>query len=102
MTREAQKTLEELRAGADLREEVIRCYYEMSRILGERQGLRRHQAMTTREFERYLEREGVPGIYIKRLTQLFEMVRYGAKRLGEPEEREAVACLTAIVRASER
>ncbi|MBW2092062.1 MAG: DUF4129 domain-containing protein [Deltaproteobacteria bacterium] len=101
VAREAQRTLKELRAGADLREGVIRCYYEMSRVLDERYGLKRHQAMTTREFEQYLEQEGIPEVYIERLTQLFEMVRYGAKRLGEPEEREAVACLTAIVRASE-
>ncbi|MBW2142579.1 MAG: DUF4129 domain-containing protein, partial [Deltaproteobacteria bacterium] len=101
VAREAQKTLESLRAGADLREGVIHCYYEMIRMLGERRGLKRHQAMTTREFERYLEKEGLPEAYIGRLTRLFEMVRYGAKRLGEPEEQEAIDCLTAIVRASE-
>ncbi len=99
VAQEAEKTLETLNAGGDLKEGVVRCYYEMIRVISEHRGLERDQAMTTREFESYLEAMGLPGTHIKRLTRLFEKVRYGAKRLCIDEEREAVSCLTAIVHA---
>jgi len=98
---EVQKTLEELRAGADLEEGVIRCYFEMSQVLKRQRGFERQPAMTTREFETYLEETGLPGVHVRRLTRLFEKVRYGAKNLDELEDREAIACLTAIVQACE-
>jgi len=101
VAREAQKTLKRLRAGTNLHEGVMSCYFEMVQVLRERRGLQRHQAMTPREFERYLEEAGLPGVYIGRLTRLFEMVRYGSKNLGEPEKHEAIDCLTAIIRACE-
>jgi len=101
VAREAHKTIKELRAGADLKEGVIRCYYDMSRVLKEQHGLSRRHAMTTREFERYLEEAGLSGDHVRRLTRLFEKVRYGAKNLGEAEEGEAIDCLTAIIRSSE-
>lgn len=97
IAQEAQKTLEEIREGASLEDVVIRCYFEMSRILSRKRGLRRRQTMTTREFENYLEEAGLPGVHIRRLTRLFEKARYGAKNLGTLEDREAIACLTAIV-----
>ena len=101
VAREAQKTLDELSTGIDLEEGVIRCYYEMGHVLGKERGLKRRRSMTTREFESYLEAAGLPGVHIKRLTRLFEKVRYGAKNLGKHEDREAIDCLTAIVRACE-
>jgi hypothetical protein len=96
---EAQKTLEEIRRGANLEDVVIRCYFEMSQVLSRQRGLRRRQAMTTREFENYLEKAGLPGVHIRRLTRLFEKARYGAKNLGKLEDREAIACLRAIVQS---
>jgi hypothetical protein len=101
VAQEAKKTLEELQAGADPKERVIRCYFEMSRVLNEQRGVKRKLAMTTREFEKYLEAVGLQDVHVRRLTRLFEMVRYGAKNLDERENREAVACLKAIVRACE-
>jgi len=98
---EARKTLRELRAGVDLEEGVIRCYFEMNQVLSEQRGLKRQQAMTTREFEKCLEEVGLPGLHIRRLTRLFEKVRYGAKNLDELENREAISCLTTIVKACE-
>ncbi len=97
MAQEAQKALEEIRRGANLEDVVIRCYFEMSQVLSRQRGLKRQQAMTTREFENYLEEAGLPGVHIRRLTRLFEEARYGAKNLGKLEDREAIACLTAIV-----
>lgn len=99
VARKAQKAIEELQSGADLEAEVIRCYFEMNQVLSRQLGLKRKRTMTTREFENYLQEEGLPDIHIRRLTRLFEMVRYGAKNLGEPENRQAIACLTAIVQA---
>jgi hypothetical protein len=98
---EAQEAIEELRAGADLKDTVMRCYFEMSRILGEERGLRRKEAMTPREFEMTLKTAGLPGPPVERLTQLFETVRYGAHTPEAQEENEAVACLEAIVTACE-
>jgi hypothetical protein len=98
---EARKTIDELRGGADLKEGVIRCYFEMNRVLKEQRGLKRQRAWTTREFENYLNEIGLPDPHIRRLTRLFEKVRYGAKNLTNVEDREAIACLSAIVRACE-
>jgi hypothetical protein len=101
VAKEARKTIDELRSGADLKEGVIRCYFEMNKVLKEQQGLKRQQAMTTREFENHLNKIGLPNLHIKRLTRLFEKVRYGAKNLTSVEDREAIACLSAIARACE-
>jgi magnesium-transporting ATPase (P-type) len=101
VAKEARKTIDELRSGADLKEGVIRCYFEMNKVLREQRGLKRQQAMTTREFENYLNEIGLPDLHIRRLTRLFEKVRYGAKNLTSVEDREAIACLSAIARACE-
>jgi hypothetical protein len=101
MAIEVKKTIEDLRDGADLREGVIRCYYEMSRVINEQRGIKRRQAMTVREFEDQLEKAGLPGVHIELLTRLFEKVRYGAKDLDESEEQEALSCLNNILKACE-
>jgi hypothetical protein len=101
LAQEAQEAIEELRAGADLKDTVMHCYFEMSRILSEERGLRRKEAMTPREFETTLKLAGLPGPPVERLTQLFETVRYGAHTPEAQEENEAVACLEAIVDACE-
>jgi hypothetical protein len=99
LAEEAQEALEELRAGGDLKDTVMRCYVEMSGILSSRRGLVRDTSMTPREFEQRLAAAGLRDEHIRELTLLFERVRYGAKHPGEREEHEAMACLTAIVQA---
>jgi hypothetical protein len=99
LAQEAQQALVELEAGADVKDTVMRCYFEMSRVLDEQQGMRRAGTMTPREFEQQLKAVGLPGAHVQRLTRLFEAVRYGARVANEREERQAVACLTAIVEA---
>ena len=99
LAREAQAALRRLQAGEELSDVVLRCYLEMSRVLREHKGVRRERAMTPREFERRLEALGVRDEHVRRLTRLFEGVRYGAKGSSERERREAQACLAAIVRA---
>jgi hypothetical protein len=98
LAEEAQHAVEAIEAGADLRDTVTRCYVEMMKVLKEERGIRRQQAMTPREFEQRLEELGIPTTQVRRLTRLFEEVRYGDKHLGQKEERQAIVSLTSIVR----
>jgi hypothetical protein len=93
----AKNALEELSSGADLKDTVIRCYYQMSQIMSARRGLKRQTAMTPREFERSLREAGFRIGHVHRLTRLFEQVRYGGRVPSAQDEREAVECLAAIV-----
>lgn len=93
---EAHRALTALRAGADVRDTVMRCYFEMGRVLDQHYGLVRTEAMTPREFEQMLAGVDLPGAQVARLTRLFEMVRYGSRAATRVQEQEAVACLSAI------
>ena len=99
LAREAQDALDALQAGADVKDTVMRCYFEMSRVLSEQRGVRRAETMTPREFERRLRGVGLPEAHIEQLTRLFEGVRYGARVPDKEEERQAIACLAAIAEA---
>jgi hypothetical protein len=96
---EAQAALRDLEAGGDLADTVLRCYREMSRVLSEQRGIARSQDVTPREFERQLAAAGLRDEHIQRLTRLFERVRYGPRQADAQQEREAAACLAAIVRS---
>ena len=102
LAEEAESALQKLRAGGDLRDVVLRCYREMTRILQEERGLRRPKAMTPREFEQRLREVGLDVEPVDRLTQLFERVRYGDRRPDAREEREAQECLEEIAAACRR
>jgi len=95
----AQDALESLQAGDDMKNVVLRCYFEMAQVVSDRRDIERQSDVTPREFEHRLEKAGLPGEHVRPLTRLFEAVRYGAKTLDEDEERQAIACLTAIVAA---
>ena len=97
LAEQAEDAAEAIRAGADLRDTVMLCYYRMSQTLQEQRGIWRERAMTPREFETYLVRSGIPGEHVQRLTRLFEKVRYGAKTIGVEDERQALSSLGAIV-----
>jgi len=99
LAQEAEEAIGQLRAGSDLKNTVIRCYAEMARVLAERRGIRRQRSMTTREFEEHLRDLNLPDEPVRRLTRLFEDVRYGTMTPGEREEQQAIASLTAIVEA---
>lgn len=99
LAQEAQATITAIQSGADLRNAIIHCYVEMARIVREQRGIARDSTETATEFAAELEGAGLPGQDVRRLTRLFESVRYGAKLTGEDEEREAVAALTAIAQA---
>jgi hypothetical protein len=97
LTDEAQNALDDLRAGADLRDTVLRCYAEMNRILRESRGVLRSEAMTPREFELQLSHVGFGDEHIVRLTRLFERIRYGQESSSARDAAEAEACLEALV-----
>lgn len=99
---EAREAIEDLRAGADLRDTITRCYHDMNLALMRNRGIRRPKAMTAREFEHELERLGMAAESVRRLTRLFERVRYGAHVSSKRDEMEAIDCLTAVVHASEK
>ena len=99
LAKEAKGALDALKGGAELRDTVMRCYFEMSRVVSEERGIRRERAMTPREFEERLGELGLPERHVVQLTRLFEGVRYGSKETGEREADQAVASLSAIVDA---
>lgn len=94
----ARQSLDELSAGGDWEDAIIRCYARMSEVVSRRRGLIRDSAMTPDEFASYLTRSGIPSDSVRRLTRLFESVRYGARSAGDRERDEASACLTDILR----
>jgi hypothetical protein len=100
VAQQAEIALHALQAGADLRNVVIRCYLDMTRVLNEQRGIKRQAAMTPHEFQAHLERLGLPAWPVEQLTQLFEDVRYGALPPGEREAQLAVFCLQSIVKAA--
>jgi len=93
---QARQAIRAIEAGGDVRNVILRCYFEMGRILGEEKGLLRQSTMTPREFECSLTAAGLPGPAVRRLTRLFEGVRYGAKPTGAREEQEAMLALVEI------
>jgi hypothetical protein len=95
----ARSALNDLSAGKEWGNTIIACYVRMSQSVGERRGFTRKRGATPSEFAEELERAGLPGYTTRRLTQLFERVRYGAKQAGKDDIQEAIACLTDILHA---
>jgi hypothetical protein len=99
---QAESAVADLQAGANLGDTIKRCYFEMSVAIQDYHGHGRKIGMTPREFEASLHGFGLPQGNVKRLTRLFEEVRYGGKDLGEDVEREAIDLLNAIVEDCEK
>jgi len=93
----ARASLDDLAAGHNWDDVIIQCYARMSHVVDARRGLHRANAMTPAEFAAWLIRAGLPREPVQRLTHLFEMVRYGARRSGQREIDEATGCLQAIL-----
>jgi hypothetical protein len=102
LAQKAEGAIQDLYAGKDLRETIIRCYREMSMVLDQERGIRRIETMTTHEFEELLQGKGLPEGPIHQLTLLFEDVRYGNVQPGEQDETRAIASLSEIVAAMRR
>jgi len=99
LAKQAQSAVGALQAGADLKDTILRCYFEMGRAVSLERGIERRTALTPREFEQQLVGAGLPRPAVLRLTRLFEQVRYGARASSEAEEQEAIACLASIAEA---
>ncbi len=99
LAREAQDALDDIQAGGNLKNAVIRCYAEMTRLISEKRDIQRGITMTSHEFEEHLIKAGLPKAPVQELTHLFEEARYGDRDPGPGEEQRAVACLSAIVTA---
>jgi len=95
-SRIAKTSLDDLSAGAQWEDVIMRSYMEMGNVVRDRRGIQRQQAMTPQEFADRLEKAGLPGYPVRRLTALFERVRYGTHSAGQNEVDEAAACLNAI------
>lgn len=97
----ARTSLHELSSGRDSTDVILNCYFRMSDAVAEKKNLERKASMTPGEFAVRLERAGLPGDSVKRLTRLFESVRYGGRKSDPASVNEAVACLTAILQHCE-
>ena len=97
IARIARTSLNDLSTGRDSSDVIINCYLRMSDVVADKRKLRRELAMTPQEFAQRLERAGLPGEAVRRLTGLFEIVRYGDRKSAPKDVTEAVTCLNTIL-----
>lgn len=93
---EARTAMRELRSGAEFKNTIIHCYYQMCAILDRERGINRPDSMTAREFEERLTRLGFPASPVNQLTRLFEKARYSSGAPDPQDERIAWDCLSVI------
>lgn len=98
LLQEAEHAVQNLKSGKELSDVIIQYYAQMSQILQEQRGIERNHTMTVREFEYWLEYEGVPSAPVRQLTSLFEAVRYGKCQLGKEDQKNALHSLNEIIR----
>jgi len=93
----ARSSLRDLSAGRNSTDVIMDCYYRMSAVVLDKKNIDRSASMTPSEFAAQLEQAGLPSDAVRRLTRLFESVRYGGHKSDPTAANEAVACLTTIV-----
>jgi hypothetical protein len=92
----AEDTANAIEAGTSLPDAIQRCYRDMLVIMERSRAVHRREAMTPREFEARLAREGVATDDIHGLTRLFEASRYGHDAASGEDEQRAVGYLRHI------
>jgi hypothetical protein len=97
IARIARSSLHDLSSDRNSSDVIINCYLRMSDAVSSKRQLQREVAMTPHEFAVRLERAGLPGDAVNRLTRLFEGVRYGDRRSNPKDVNEAVSCLKTIL-----
>lgn len=97
IAKQARLAFEAIQAGEDLRETILKCYREMSRVAREGAKVKREEGTTPHEFINLLVNGGFPAEAVRQLTSLFESVRYGREYPGKEQETQALKCLNAIV-----
>jgi hypothetical protein len=91
-----EESLDDLRADADPRRAIIRCYARFERVAAA-SGVARRPWLTPMEFMREaLGRLSLPRAAVPALTGLFELARFSDHRLGPPERDRALAALEEI------
>jgi hypothetical protein len=95
----ASSSLQAIQTGEDWENTIVQCYQRMSTVVNTRRRLARQPAVTPTEFAYELELAGLPGDAVRRLTTLFERVRYGAKKTSRQDISAAVECLSTILHA---
>jgi len=93
----ARASLHDLSSGKDSTDVIMNCYNRMSDVVMEKKHIDRSASMTPSEFAIHLERAGLPADAVRRLTRLFESVRYGGYKSDAVAVKEAVVCLTTIL-----
>lgn len=101
LARIARSSLRDLSDGRETSDVIMNCYFRMGDVVADKRNLQRGAGMTPAEFAARLEEAGLPGDAVRRLTRLFEGVRYGERKAGPEEVNEAVACLTSILQYCE-
>ena len=97
IARIARSSLDDLTSGRNSTDVIINCYLRMSDVVSTTRQLQRDLATTPHEFALRLERAGLPGDAVGRLTRLFEAVRYGDRKSGPKDVNEAISCLKTIL-----
>lgn len=93
----ARLSLRDMSTGRDWEDAVVRCYENMTEVVARRRGHQRDPYLTPSEFAARLEQSGLPSQAVRRLTRLFESVRYGARTSGAHESVEAEDCLREVL-----
>jgi len=99
LAEQAGQAVKAIESGEQLSNVILRCYYQMERILDEGRGLQRPQQDTPAEFATALIDQGLPEMPVRQLTRLFEAARYGSLEMNAESQQSAVKCLTAIQRS---
>lgn len=102
LIRSAEQALNALNSGMELKNVILRCYYQMTSILLEEQGIEREAAMTVWEFKDRLEQKGYPSDTVSQLTSLFEKIRYGQQEIKPEDEDIALTSLNEIIAFAKR
>lgn len=89
-------------SGEDFRSVLMRCYFEMARVIREENDIEREPEMTVREFEAVLTSRGFEIEPIQRLGHLFEKARYSNQPITDVEKEQGIACLQKIAGQSDR
>lgn len=91
-----QESLDDLRAIADARLAILRCYDRFERLLADT-SIGRSPWQTALEFMRAtLRYPWLPGERVRELTSLFELARFSRHALGPPERERAWQALMAV------
>jgi len=93
----ARSSLRDLSAGLAWDDAILQCYARMTDVVARKRGHQRGLGVTPSEFAAHLERSGLPAESVRRLTRLFESVRYGARTSNPREGTEAADCLREVL-----